>query len=149
LISLASLLVLPSLAESFGFVVLEAMSLDKPVVAAATGGIPELISDGVNGILVAPGDPQALASALSRIIKDQELARALTSAGRISVQNFLFERMMHGYEAVYQTVRCSTKLARTDRLSANSKVPGNWAGSDYDRERGNRLRNSLEAGSDV
>lgn len=101
LISLASLIVLPSLAESFGFALVEAMSLGKPVVAAATGGVPEIVVDGENGLLVPARDPEALARAISRVLQDPALAAALVAAGRLASRRFSFERMIRGYEAVY------------------------------------------------
>ncbi len=104
LISLSSVVVLPSLAESFGFAALEAMSLSRPVVAARTGGIPEVVVDGRTGLLVPPGDANGLAVALSRILKDREWAAALGEDGSRRATFFSVERMMRGYEAVYDSV---------------------------------------------
>jgi glycosyltransferase involved in cell wall biosynthesis len=104
LISLSSVVMLPSLAESFGFAALEAMSLSRPVVAARTGGIPEVVDDGRTGLLVPPGDAAGLAAALSRILKDREWAAALGEEGRRRATFFSVERMMRGYEAVYDGV---------------------------------------------
>jgi glycosyltransferase involved in cell wall biosynthesis len=101
LISLSSVVVLPSLAESFGFAALEAMGLSRPVVAARTGGIPEVVVDGRTGLLVPPGDADGLAVALSRILKDREWAAALGEEGRRRATFFSVERMMRGYEQVY------------------------------------------------
>lgn len=104
LISLSSVVVLPSLAESFGFAALEAMSLGRAVVATRTGGIPEVAVDGRTGLLVPPGDANGLAVALSRILKDREWAAALGEEGRRRAAFFSVERMMRGYEAVYESV---------------------------------------------
>lgn len=104
LISLSSVVVLPSLAESFGFAALEAMSLGRPVVASTAGGLPEVVVDGRTGLLVPTGDAEALALALSRIIKDQEWALALGEEGRRRAALFTVERMMRGYEAVYDVI---------------------------------------------
>ena len=101
LITLSSLVVLPSLAESFGFAVLEAMSLGRPVVAAATGGLREVIEDEKNGLLVPPRDSGALAEAMIRVLRDPGLTARLGAAGRESAAVFSFERMMSGYESVY------------------------------------------------
>jgi len=104
LISVSSVVVLPSLAESFGFAALEAMSLSRPVVAARTGGIPEVVVDGRTGLLVPPGDADALAVALSRILKDREWALTLGEEGRRRAIFFSIDRMLRGYEAVYAAV---------------------------------------------
>jgi len=106
LISLSSVVVLPSLAESFGFAALEAMSLGRPVVAARTGGIPEVVIDGLTGLVVPQGDAGALALALSRVLKDREWARALGEEGRKRAGLFSAERMMRGYECVYDDLCC-------------------------------------------
>ena len=59
--------VLPSLREAQGISILEAMARRKPVVATAVGGIPEVVANGVSGLLVPPADPAALAEALIRL----------------------------------------------------------------------------------
>jgi glycosyltransferase involved in cell wall biosynthesis len=104
LLSAATVVVIPSLAESFGFSVLEAMSLGKPVVAASTGGISELIVDGEHGLLVPPANAKALADAVSRVLEDPGLARKLAERGPERAASFGFQRMMRGYEAVYERV---------------------------------------------
>jgi starch synthase len=101
LIALASVVVLPSLAESFGFAALEAMSLGRPVVASRAGGLPEVVSDGETGLLVDVGDAPALARALVALLRDPGRAAALGAAGRERARTFSCERMLRGYEAVY------------------------------------------------
>jgi len=79
----ADIVVHPSvLADSFPNAVREAMILGKPVVASRIGGIPEMIQDGETGLLVQPGDPEALASAVARLLKDPELRALLGSQAR-------------------------------------------------------------------
>jgi glycosyltransferase involved in cell wall biosynthesis len=104
LLGLADVAVLPSLAESFGFAALEAMDLGVPVVASATGGLPEVVSDGLTGLLVPPADASALAEAVVRVLRDRDLAAAMGRAGRDRSRLFTAERMLRGYEAVYRTL---------------------------------------------
>jgi glycosyltransferase involved in cell wall biosynthesis len=66
-------------------VLVEAMAAGTPVVATGVSGIPELVQDGVNGVLVAPEDPEALADALLRLHGDPALRGRLASAGRETV----------------------------------------------------------------
>lgn len=75
-------LVLPSRDETMPIVLLEAMSLAKPIVCADVGGIREWIHDGENGLVVPPEDPAALAMALVRLVTDQELRAKLAAGGR-------------------------------------------------------------------
>jgi glycosyltransferase involved in cell wall biosynthesis len=78
----ATLLCLPSRAEGLGRVVVEAMCRGRSVVGGDAGGIPDLVDDGSDGLLVRPGDPDALAAALVRILGDGELAGRLAAAAR-------------------------------------------------------------------
>lgn len=75
--SQADVFVLPSSYEPFGIVFAEAMSFGLPVIAANAGGVPELVEHGVNGLLVPPGDADALASAIAALASDCRLRRRL------------------------------------------------------------------------
>ena len=85
----ATTLVLPSRSEGMGRVVVEALCRGRPVVATRVGGIPDLVLDGENGLLVEPGDTGALADALVRILSDRELAERLAARARESVEPWL------------------------------------------------------------
>jgi glycosyltransferase involved in cell wall biosynthesis len=67
-------------------VLMEAMASGVPVVASGISGIPELVEDGVSGLLVPPKDPAALALAIERIADDPRLALALSAGGRARVE---------------------------------------------------------------
>jgi len=77
---------LPSEMEGLPLVVLEAMAQGKPVVATAVGGTPELVVHGETGLLVQPGDVEALTAALAQLLADPEQARRMGEAGRERVQ---------------------------------------------------------------
>jgi glycosyltransferase involved in cell wall biosynthesis len=82
LLAAADVCVLPAAAEACGRVLLEAMAVAKPVVATASGGTPEIVQDGVTGILVPPGDAGAVASALENLLRDPRRAGSMGAAGR-------------------------------------------------------------------
>ncbi|MGH9366506.1 MAG: glycosyltransferase family 4 protein [Thermoanaerobaculia bacterium] len=84
---------LPSLQESFGIVFLEAMAAGLPVVACRAAAIPEVVEDGVTGLLVPPRDPEALAGALVALAADPGRARAMGDAGRRAVAAYTPERV--------------------------------------------------------
>lgn len=90
----ASVVVLASHTEGLPNVVLEAMAHARPVVATPVGSIPDVIDDGVNGLLVPPGDPGALASAIKRLVADPELAERLGLAARATAEQFAWDRVI-------------------------------------------------------
>jgi glycogen(starch) synthase len=100
----ADLLVLPSLYEELGTVLLEAMWAGLPVVASKTGGIPDVVTDGVNGLLVPPSDAEALARAIDRALTNTHLARRLGAAARERAKDYdwdvLAERVLEAYRDV-------------------------------------------------
>jgi glycosyltransferase involved in cell wall biosynthesis len=94
--------VLPSLTEMCPTVVLEAMSCGRPVVASNRGGIPELLQDGVTGLLADPDRPDTFADSLIRLLTDQNLANAMGRVGRERVLTmFTSEAIVNGLERFY------------------------------------------------
>jgi len=100
-----AVLVLPSYDEGFPIVLLEAMSLGVPVVATHVAGIPELVNDGETGYLVAPGDLDALADRIVRLLADPDLRLRLGQRGRQHVmEHFTKERMLDKVRSIYAMV---------------------------------------------
>jgi glycosyltransferase involved in cell wall biosynthesis len=94
--------VLPSYREALGLAILEAMALSRPVVATNVGGIPEMVVDGVTGLLVPPHDPEALAAAIARLLTDHPLADMVARAGHDLVHDrFCIDLMVDAIEAMY------------------------------------------------
>jgi glycosyltransferase involved in cell wall biosynthesis len=111
--------VLPSYREALGLVILEAMALARPVVASDVGGIPEMVEDGVTGLLVPPRDPVALADAIVRVLTDHPLADTLGRNGhRLVRERFGVERMVAAIEALYDDGW------RAWQARAGARVPG-------------------------
>jgi starch synthase len=78
----AAVFVVPSVYEPMGIVNLEAMACETAVVASRVGGIPEVVDDGVTGLLVPPGEPKPLAAAVNELLRDPGRAHAMGEAGR-------------------------------------------------------------------
>ena len=94
--------VLPSYREAQGLTILEAMALSRPVVASNVGGIPEMVVDGVTGLLVPPHDPPALAAAIVRLINDHQLADMVARAGHDLVHDrFCVQLMVNAVQELY------------------------------------------------
>jgi glycosyltransferase involved in cell wall biosynthesis len=85
----ATVLLLPSRSEGLGRVIIEALCRGRPVIGSRVGGIADLLEDGVNGVLVEPGDTTALAEALVRVLSNRSLVERLAQAARTSVDPWL------------------------------------------------------------
>jgi glycosyltransferase involved in cell wall biosynthesis len=101
----ARLFVLPSWGEGLSNALLEAMAFGLPVVVTRIGGNVDLVEDGVNGLLVEVGHPGQLAAAMSRILRDDVLARHLGGAARQTVlDGYTMERIVERYLDLYRAV---------------------------------------------
>jgi glycosyltransferase involved in cell wall biosynthesis len=121
--SRAAAVVVPSLGEGFGMVALEAMERGRAVVASAVGGLPEIVADGETGVLVPPGDPDALAAALVELARDLPRSRELGAAGRRrAVTAFTQQRCTDRVAALYGEVLggAGTRRSRARSATRNS-----------------------------
>jgi glycosyltransferase involved in cell wall biosynthesis len=107
----ARALVFPSLwHEPAGLVAFEAMTGGRAVIGSRVGGIPEMIDEGVNGLLVEPGDVTGLAAAIDRLAGDWELARRLGEAGRrVAAERYTMDAHLDRLTSVYR------RLVRADK----------------------------------
>lgn len=106
----ADVVVLPSRAEGLGVAAIEALAAARPVIASAVGGLPEIVRDPAEGLLVPPGEVDALAAALVRALSDEALRRAMGEAGRLRAADFSIAAMARGTAEVYDRL-----LARRGR----------------------------------
>ena len=102
LLSALDIFVLPSHSEGVSLALLEAMAASLPVIATRVGGLPEVVTDGENGLLIPPQDPEALATALERLLADPDLAQKLGGNARKQVEaNFSLERLGREINEIY------------------------------------------------
>jgi glycosyltransferase involved in cell wall biosynthesis len=105
LLGLFDVFVLPSLWEGLPFVLVEAAALGKPIVATAVDGVPEILEDGRTGLLVPPGDSEALAIAVIRLLRDKDEAGRLAERARSLVPpRFPLRRMVEQTQTLYLDV---------------------------------------------
>jgi glycosyltransferase involved in cell wall biosynthesis len=99
------LFAMSSVTEGLGTSLLDAMACSRPIVATRAGGIPEIVEDGINGLLVPPRDARALADAILRALGDDDMRARIGAAGYARVtERFTVERMVAGTAAVYQRI---------------------------------------------
>jgi len=106
LMATADVFVLPSKMESFGLTLLEASAAGLPVVCSNAGGIPEVFQDGFNALLYPPGDDNAMAKAIIRLLQDRELAKTISANAVETASRFTWEmtagRTLQVYKEVLQ-----------------------------------------------
>ncbi len=118
LLSSFTVAVMPSLNEALSNVLLESMAAGAPVVATRVGGTPEAVQDGVNGLLVPPGEPLPLANAICELLANPPLAARLGEAARRSIdERFSMTRMVAATEQLYRSL-----LERRRPLSARAST---------------------------
>lgn len=107
----ADALVLPSYSEGLPYAVLESMAAGTPVIASRVGAIPDIIVDGVHGLLVPPRDPAAIARAIERLGGERDTLARMSSACRRRISGgYSLERVAEGFLALYAEL-CGSRLA--------------------------------------
>jgi glycosyltransferase involved in cell wall biosynthesis len=106
----AHVFALPSLSEAFGIAATEAMAAGLPVVASDVGGLPELVTPGVTGELFPPGDHEALADHLTRLLRSPALRERMGRAARETAQAHSMERSVDRYVALYEEMVDTSRL---------------------------------------
>ena len=115
ILSASDVTVHSSLREGLPRVVLEALAVGTPVVATAVGGVPDVLADGVNGLLVPPEDPAALAGAVLATLADPEAAARRAQAGRAALHPFSARQMLDEQHALYRRLLARRGIALAER----------------------------------
>jgi glycosyltransferase involved in cell wall biosynthesis len=112
--------VLSSLREGLPNVLLEAMAMEVPVVATRIAGVPDLVRDGANGLLVAPGDVSGLTAAIRRVASDSDLRARLGHSGRTTIeQRYSFAARMEKIRRVYDDLHSNIPSAKGEEMSVS------------------------------
>lgn len=98
----SSVFICPSLAEGLGIVFIEAQACGVPPIGTRVGGIPDVIQDQENGLLIEPKDPEAIAKAIIRLLTDRELANRLSQRALITVQKYDWANIIEQINKAYQ-----------------------------------------------
>jgi len=106
LLACSDLFLLPSETEAFGLVALEAMACGVPVIATRTGGIPEVVEDGISGYLAGIGEVDAMAEAALSLLQAPDAWQQFSDAARRGAEQFGADRVVAEYEAYYTEVLC-------------------------------------------
>ena len=123
LLARCGVFVLPSHVEGLPMSLLEAMAAGCPVIASSVGGIPDLIRDGENGLLVPPGKPGYLADALQRLQADPELAARLGARARATIAaRYTVERSLERLEQIYAGLGVRRDAPRPFAMPRNKKL---------------------------
>jgi glycosyltransferase involved in cell wall biosynthesis len=113
LLRAADIFVLSTRSEGLPLSILEAMAAGLPVVASSVGGVPELVLDGQTGMLVPPGDPDALAAAIERLLEDPGLSGRLGEAGRVrAAEHFDLAAVRQAHLDLYREMLAARGLSR-------------------------------------
>lgn len=115
ILSASDVVVHSSLREGLPRIVLEALAVGAPVVATAVGGVPDVLADGVNGLLVPPEDPAALAGAVLATLADPAATARRVRAGQAAVHPFSARRMLDEQHALYRRLLARRGIALADR----------------------------------
>jgi phosphatidylinositol alpha-1,6-mannosyltransferase len=104
------LVILPALArgedpEGFGMVLLEAAAAAKPAVTTRVGGIPEAVEDGYSGVVVEPGDYDALANAVITLLTEEKTRKGMGEAARRRAHEFSWERITEQYALLFASLQ--------------------------------------------
>jgi glycosyltransferase involved in cell wall biosynthesis len=118
-IAAANVFVLPSDYEAFGIVLLEAMACRRPIVATRVGGVPDVVTDGREGILVQPREPRALAHAIEELLLDRRLAEDMGSRGAEKVKDYDWISLIPRIESIYHEVRTRRRFGQAHSASAD------------------------------
>ncbi len=123
LLQRSDVLLMPTYAEGLPYALLEAMAAGVPAITTPVGAIPDVMTDGIHGVLVSPRDPAAIAAAIVRLAQNPEMLSRMSGASRRRIaERYSLERLALDFSRLYCEVATSERPARAPLLS-RSRLP--------------------------